>query len=55
MAKSGDWPGPQCIAALTIGEILRGTWFDRSAEFVARQRGSVGGTRSNIYVSDIHM
>ncbi len=21
------------------GEILRGTWFDRSAEFLARQRG----------------
>jgi REP element-mobilizing transposase RayT len=39
VAKSGDWPGPQCIATLTEGEPLRGTWFDRSAEFVARQRG----------------
>ena len=39
VAKSADWPGPHCIAALTTGEILRGTWFDRSAEFVARQRG----------------
>jgi len=39
VAKSAEWPGPQCIAALTTGEILRGTWFDRSAEFVARQRG----------------
>jgi hypothetical protein len=38
VAKSGDWPGPQCIAALTEGESLRGTWFDRSAEFLARQR-----------------
>jgi REP element-mobilizing transposase RayT len=33
------WPGPNCIAALTTGEILRGTWFDRSAEYLARQRG----------------
>ena len=39
VAKSGDWPGPQCIAALTAGERLRGTWFNRSAEFLARQRG----------------
>jgi hypothetical protein len=39
VAKSGDWPGPQCIAALITGESLRGTWFDRSAEFLARQRG----------------
>jgi len=33
------WPGPNCIAALTTGAILRGTWFDRSKEFLARQRG----------------
>jgi hypothetical protein len=39
VVNSGDWPGPQCIAALTSGESLRGTWFDRSAEYVARQRG----------------
>jgi len=35
----GAWPGPNCIAALTTGELLRGTWFDRSKEFLARQRG----------------
>jgi hypothetical protein len=39
VATPGSWPGPNCIAALTTGEILRGTWFDRSAEFNARQRG----------------
>jgi hypothetical protein len=33
------WPGPNCIAALTSGEPLRGTWLDRSAEFRARQLG----------------
>jgi hypothetical protein len=35
----GAWPGPNCIAALTTGELLRGTWFDRSAEYLAQQRG----------------
>lgn len=45
VAKSGDWPGPNCIAALTKGQRLRGTWFDRSAEFVARQRGEKVTTR----------
>jgi len=39
VATPGSWPGPNCIAALTTGEILRGTWFARSAEFTARQRG----------------
>jgi hypothetical protein len=36
----GAWPGPNCIAALTTGALLRGIWFDRSAEFLARQRGA---------------
>jgi hypothetical protein len=35
----GAWPGPNCIAALTAGAILRGTWRDRSAEYLARMRG----------------
>jgi hypothetical protein len=39
VATPGSWPGPNCIAALTTGEILRGTWFDRSKEYLARQRG----------------
>jgi hypothetical protein len=34
----GAWPGANCVAALTTGALLRGTWFDRSAEFRARQR-----------------
>jgi hypothetical protein len=38
-AKSGDCSGRQCIATLIAGETPRGTWFDRSAELVARQRG----------------
>jgi hypothetical protein len=39
LASPGSWPGPHCIAALTKGASLRGTWFDRTAEFKARQRG----------------
>jgi hypothetical protein len=39
LASSAAWPGPNCIAALTTGALLRGTWFDRSKEFIARQRG----------------
>ena len=39
LASPGAWPGPNCVAALTTGALLRGKWFDRSKEFVARQRG----------------
>jgi len=39
LANPPLWPGPNCIAALTTGALLRGTWFDRSKEFLARQRG----------------
>jgi hypothetical protein len=39
VSTPGAWPGPNCVAALTTGQILRGTWFDRSAEHLARQRG----------------
>jgi hypothetical protein len=39
LASPATWPGPNCIAALTTGALLRGTWFDRSKEFLARQRG----------------
>src|SRR5512140_569718 len=39
LGKPGAWPGPNCIAALTTGALLRGTWLDRSAEYRARGRG----------------
>jgi hypothetical protein len=39
LSSPAVWPGPNCIAALTTGALLRGTWFDRSKEFLARQRG----------------
>ena len=39
LASPASWPGPNCIAALTTGALLRGTWFNRSKEYLARQRG----------------
>jgi hypothetical protein len=39
VAAAGSWPGPNCIAALTHGDLLRGTWHDRSAEYRARAAG----------------
>ena len=39
IASPALWPGPHCLAALTNGASLRGTWFDRTAESHARQRG----------------
>ena len=38
VATPAAWPGANCVDALTTGALLRGTWFDRSAEFRARQR-----------------
>lgn len=34
-----DWPGATCVHALLGGRPVRGVWFDRSAEYAARQRG----------------
>jgi hypothetical protein len=39
VARAGDWPGVNCIAALTHGDVLRGSWHDRSAEYRARAAG----------------
>jgi hypothetical protein len=39
VAAAGDWPGPNCIAVLTHGDLLRGTWHDRSGEYRARAAG----------------
>ena len=34
-----DWPGIHCVDALTKGEVLKGTWFNRSAFYKDEQRG----------------
>jgi len=45
VAKPQDWPGVHCIDALLTGEHLAGTWFDRTQEFAARNRGESFGPR----------
>ena len=39
VARPEDWPGVQCVKALTEGQPLRGLWFDRTSEYAARSRG----------------
>jgi len=39
VSSAGSWPGPNCVAALTHGDRLRGTWHDRSGEYRARTAG----------------
>ena len=39
IASPGDWPGAQCVDALTTGQPLEGLWFDRTREYAARARG----------------
>src|SRR5512136_2181123 len=56
LSRSPDrWPGPNCIAALTTGELLRGTWFDRSKEFAARQRGETVFPTQFATTFDVHL
>jgi hypothetical protein len=37
--KPSDWPGASCLPALLHGKVLRGVWFDRTAEYRARRKG----------------
>lgn len=37
--KVRDWPGLHCAPALIDGAPLQGSWFDRTKEYGARQRG----------------
>jgi len=39
VAKPGDWPGVQCVSALTRGESLIGWWYDRTTAYQAAREG----------------
>jgi putative transposase len=39
VAQAQDWPGVHCARELLAGEPIRGLWFDRTAEYAARNRG----------------
>ena len=43
VASPHDWPGLHSATALVRGEPLEGWWFDRTAEYWARQRGETFG------------
>ena len=45
VARPQDWPGVHCVNALLTGKPLEGTWFDRTQEFAARNRGESFGPR----------
>ncbi len=45
VARPQDWPGIHCVNALLTGQRLEGTWFDRTQEFAARNRGESFGLR----------
>jgi hypothetical protein len=51
-----EWPGVHCAAALLDGSQLVGTWFDRTAEYRARnrkaKRSAVGGAGGSAAVGD---
>ena len=38
VARCRDWPGASCVRALTEGEPLEGTWYDRTALYEARRQ-----------------
>ena len=37
--RPGDWPGVNCVSALTQGKTLSGTWYDRTRQYEARRSG----------------
>ena len=45
VARPQDWPGVHSVTALLNGEPIEGTWFDRTKEWEARQRGEEFGAR----------
>jgi REP element-mobilizing transposase RayT len=45
VARPQDWPGVHCVDALLTGKTLKGTWFDRTRAFLARNRGESFGPR----------
>ncbi len=40
VARPQDWPGASSLQAMLTGEPIRGYWFNRTAEWYARRRGT---------------
>jgi hypothetical protein len=39
--QASEWPGAHCVRNLLNGEPIEGTWFDRTQEYSARNRGKM--------------
>jgi len=46
VARPAEWPGVSSLVAMRTGEPMRGTWFDRTAEWHARRRGTSSDPRA---------
>jgi hypothetical protein len=46
MARMSEWPGVHAAPALLPGTALEGIWINRTAEYLARQRGETPGPQS---------
>jgi len=49
VTRPQEWPGVHCAAALLSGDDLHGTWFDRTAQYLAWRRGD---DRSEIHFAE---
>lgn len=51
VAKLEDWPGVNCIRALTKGEKLYGIWIDRTSQYRAKLKGGTDLKESDFQTS----
>jgi putative transposase len=55
VARPQDWPGVHVARALIHGEDLTGTWFDRTKEYAARNRGKTFDRLQYASVETLHL
>ena len=55
VARPQDWPGVHVARALIQGEDLKGTWFDRTQEYAARNRGEKFDRLKYATVETLHL
>jgi REP element-mobilizing transposase RayT len=55
VARPQDWPGVHVARALVKGEDLTGTWFDRTQEYAARNRGEAFDRLKYASVETLHL
>jgi putative transposase len=55
VARPQDWPGVHMAKALVQGQDLTGTWFDRTREYAARNRGEAFDRLQYATVETLHL